>query len=118
MTTENMEIVHAPKTATLWTTRDKLTLSHQASFNSDNRTQNETQSVRITLMKEIKDVLTRIVPHICVCARHSFCKAHKFYEDEERSLEDIENLARNQDARVLLGVNPLVRWWSDSLPWQ
>lgn len=41
-------------------------------------------------MKEIKDVLTRIVPHICVCARHSFCKAHKFQQNDERSLEHIE----------------------------
>ena len=43
-------------------------------------------------MKEIKDVLTRIVPHICVCARHSFCKAHKFQQNDERSLEHIETI--------------------------
>lgn len=41
-------------------------------------------------MKEIQDVLTRIVPHICVFTRHSSCKADKFQKGEERSREDIE----------------------------
>ena len=42
-------------------------------------------------MKEMQDVLTRIVPHICVFARHSSCKADKFQKSEIRPRQDIEH---------------------------
>ena len=42
-------------------------------------------------MKEMQDVLTRIIPHICVFARHSSCKADKFQKSEKPPRQDIEH---------------------------